>query len=134
MRRHLVMTESRFPREIVAAFKGIESQGNPWGLAQEKRADWAEGFAIPIMAEVEDPAQIDALYWVGCLGSYDRRNQKVSRAFATLMKRAGVKFAILGKEETCTGDPARRPATSICMELLRGTISRPSVGTSHGEL
>ena len=125
MRRHLVMTESRFPHEMVAAFKGIETQGNPWGLAQEKRADWAEGLAIPLMAEVEDPAQIDALYWVGCLGSYDRRNQKVSRAFATLMRRAGVNFAILGKEETCTGDPARR----LGNEYLYATVARHNIET-----
>lgn len=108
MRRHLVLIESRFPAEAVAAFSGIEVQGNPWGLAQDKRAEWAQGLGIPAMAEVENPAEIDVLYWVGCAGSYDERNQKVSRALAGLMKAAGVRFAILGKEESCTGDPARR--------------------------
>ena len=108
MRRHLVLMESRFPSEATAAFRGIEVQGNPWGLAQEKRAEWAAGLDVTQMTEVKDPAALEVLYWVGCAGSYDERNQRVSRAFARLMKQAGVRFAILGTEESCTGDPARR--------------------------
>jgi Fe-S oxidoreductase len=108
MRRSKVLMEGSFPHEAGGAFKGIEVQGNPWGLSQEQRAEWAAGLDIPVMAQVEAPEEIEALYWVGCAGSYDARNQKVSRAFSGLVKKAGVKFAILGPEESCTGDPARR--------------------------
>lgn len=125
MRRHLVMMESRFPQQATNAFRGIEVQGNPWGLGQEKRASWAEGLGIPVMAEVEKPDELEVLYWVGCAGSYDERNQRVSRAFAALMKQAGVRFAILGAEETCTGDPARR----LGNEYLYATMAAQNVET-----
>ncbi len=125
MRRHLVLMESRFPQEATAAFKGIEVQGNPWGIAQEKRDEWAQGLDIPQMAELEDPADIDVMYWVGCAGAYDERNQRVSRAFAGLMKQAGVRFAILGKEEMCTGDPARR----LGNEYLYATMAAQNLET-----
>ena len=123
MRRHLVMMESRFPPEAVAAFKGIETQGNPWGLARDKRADWVRGLEIPLMADVQKPDHLDLLYWVGCAGSYDDRNQKVSRALAGLIKQAGLKFAILGTEEACTGDPARR----LGNEYLYATIAQRNI-------
>ena len=125
MRRYDVLMESRFPAEATSAFKGIENQGNPWGLAQEKRADWANGLDIPEMAALEDASDIDVLYWVGCAGSYDERNQKVSRAFSALMKQAGVRFAILGREEACTGDPARR----LGNEYLYATVAAQNVET-----
>jgi Fe-S oxidoreductase len=125
MRRYQVLMESKFPQEAAGAFKGIENQGNPWGLAQEKRAEWANGLDIPQMAELEDPSEIDVLYWVGCAGSYDLRNQKVSRSFAGLMKQAGVRFAILGTEEACTGDPARR----LGNEYLYATVAGQNVET-----
>ncbi len=125
MRRYQVLMESKFPQEATGAFKGIENQGNPWGLAQEKRAEWANGLDIPQMAELEDPADIDVLYWVGCAGSYDERNQRVSRSFASLMKQAGVRFAILGVEEMCTGDPARR----LGNEYLYATVAAQNVET-----
>jgi Fe-S oxidoreductase len=125
IRRYQVLMESKFPQQVTGAFKGIENQGNPWGLAQEKRAEWAEGMGIAEMAEVEDPSELDVLYWVGCAGSYDERNQKVSKAFASLMKQAGVKFGILGKEEMCTGDPARR----LGNEYLYATIAQGNVET-----
>lgn len=108
MRRHLVLMESRFPQEAIAAFKGIENQGNPWGLAADERADWAHGLDIARLSTMPDTSELEVLYWVGCAGSYDQRNQRVSRAFGGLMKAAGVRFAILGDEESCTGDPARR--------------------------
>jgi Fe-S oxidoreductase len=125
MRRYEVLMESKFPQEATSAFKGIENQGNPWGLAAEKRAEWAVGLDIPEMAEVEDPGDLDVLYWVGCAGSFDERNQKVSRAFSALMQQAGVKFGILGKEETCTGDPARR----LGNEYLYATVAAQNVET-----
>ncbi|MGH8010950.1 MAG: heterodisulfide reductase-related iron-sulfur binding cluster [Candidatus Binataceae bacterium] len=108
MRRHLVLMESRFPQEATAAFRGIEVQGNPWGLAQEKRADWATTIDVPLITEIDEPNELEVLFWVGCAGSYDERNQKVSRALVGLMKEAAVKFAVLGTQESCTGDPARR--------------------------
>ena len=123
MRRRLVMMESRFPQEAVAAFKGIENQGNPWGLAAEKRGDWAEGLGILEMSALDDSSQIEVLYWVGCAGSYDERNQKVSRALTGLMKQAGVKFAILGREERCNGDPARR----LGNEYLYATVAQQNI-------
>jgi Fe-S oxidoreductase len=125
MRRYLVLMEGKFPQEATSAFKGIEVQGNPWGLDAAKRADWAKGLDIPVMAEVEDPGTIDVLFWVGCAGSYDDRNQKVSRALAALMKQAGVRFAILGSEEMCTGDPARR----LGNEYLYATVAAQNVET-----
>jgi Fe-S oxidoreductase len=125
MRRHLVLMESKFPQEATSAFRGIEVQGNPWGLDQAKRADWAKGLDIPIMADLEKLEEIDVLYWVGCAGSYDERNQKVSRAFAAVLKQAGVRFAILGPEETCTGDPARR----LGNEYLYATVAAQNVET-----
>ena len=125
MRRYQVLMESKFPQQATGAFKGIENQGNPWGVGQEQRADWAAGLDIPEMAEVEDPSDLDVLYWVGCAGSYDERNQRVSKAFSSLMKQAGVKFAILGKEETCTGDPARR----LGNEYLYATVAAHNIET-----
>ena len=125
MRRHQTLMESKFPQQAASAFKGIENQGNPWGIAQEKRAEWAEGLDIPLMAEVEKPEELDVLYWVGCAGSYDARNQRVSRSFSGLMKQAGVRFGILGTEELCTGDPARR----LGNEYLYATVAGQNVET-----
>ncbi|MBF6568023.1 MAG: hypothetical protein IVW54_04000 [Candidatus Binataceae bacterium] len=125
MRRHQVLMESKFPSQAQSAFRGVEVQGNPWGMAQEKRADWAADSGIPIMAEIDDPAQVDVLYWVGCAGSYDERNQKVSRAFSGLMKQAGVRFGILGVEEMCTGDPVRR----LGNEYLYATVAGQNIET-----
>ena len=125
MRRYDTLMESRFPSQATNAFKGIENQGNPWGIAQEKRAEWAAGLAIPVMAEAAQPAEFDVLYWVGCAGSYDERNQRVSRSFAGLMKQAGVRFATLGVEGTCTGDPARR----LGNEYLYATVAGQNVET-----
>jgi Fe-S oxidoreductase len=125
MRRHQTLMESKFPPQATNAFKGIENQGNPWGIAQEKRAEWADGLDIPLMAEVEKPQDLDVLYWVGCAGSYDERNQRVSRSFSGLMKQAGVRFGILGTEEMCTGDPARR----LGNEYLYATVAGQNVET-----
>ncbi len=125
MRRYDVLMEARFPRGAAAAFKGIEVQGNPWGLAREKRAEWAKELGVPEMAALQAPSDLDVLYWVGCAGSYDERNQKVARAFAALMKQAGVRFAILGREETCTGDPARR----LGNEYLYATVAQHNIKT-----
>jgi Fe-S oxidoreductase len=105
MRRSLVMEESDFPPEVTSLFNNIERNGNPWEISSDKRAEWAAGLDIPLMAENPDA---DILYWVGCMGSFDRRNQQVATSVVKILKAANVNFAILGPEESCTGDPARR--------------------------
>ncbi len=105
MRRHLVQEEARFPQELTRTFKGMESQSNPWGIGAEKRFDWAEGLGVPTLAEAPDA---EYLYYVGCAGAFDDRNKKTTQAFARILKKAGVRFACLGKEELCNGETARR--------------------------
>ncbi len=122
MRRGLVLNESRFPPELRATFDNLERNFTPWGFSHATRADWADGLDIPRMADVKDA---EILFWVGCAGSYDARYRKVTQAFAKLMKHAGVKFAILGLEEKCTGDAARRMGN----EYLAQTLMTENVGT-----
>jgi Fe-S oxidoreductase len=105
MRRYLVMEESNFPREVTSVFDNIERNGNPWEINNDTRADWAADLGVPLMSENPDA---DVLYWVGCMGSFDQRNKKVATSVAKVLKAAKVNFAILGPEESCTGDPARR--------------------------
>jgi Fe-S oxidoreductase len=105
MRRALVLNESRFPKELATTFANLERNYTPWGFGHSSRADWAEGLDIPRMSDTPDA---EVLFWVGCAGAYDARYRKVTQAFSKLMKIAGVKFAILGTEEKCTGDPPRR--------------------------
>lgn len=115
MRRALVLNESRFPKELGATFSNLERNFTPWGFGHSSRADWAEGLDIPRMADTPDA---EVLFWVGCAGSYDARYKKVSQAFARLMKIAGVKFAILGTEEKCNGDAARRMGNEYLAQSL----------------
>src|SRR5581483_3929985 len=105
MRRHTVLVRSDFPSDLAKSFRGTETQSNPWGIAADTRAAWAEGLDVPQMAELGEDERVEVLYWVGCAGSFDDRNQKTSRALVKIMKAAGVKFAILGMEEQCTGEP-----------------------------
>ncbi len=105
LRRYLVMTGGDFPPEAQTALRNIERAGNPWGQPAETRGDWAKEQAVPTLAETPDA---EYLYFVGCAASFDRRNQKVARSLAKILRAAGVSFAILGTEETCNGDPARR--------------------------
>ncbi len=105
MRRNLVMVRGEFPPELQRTFTALETNGNPWNISKQDRAEWASGLDVPLMADTPDA---EVLYWVGCAASYDDRAKKIARAMVKLMNRAGVKFAILGTEETCTGDPARR--------------------------
>jgi len=104
MRRHLV-GEGQVLGSAQASLRAMAAHGNPWGLPRAERADWAEGLDVPTVDEQPNP---EILLWIGCAGSYDRRNQKVSRAMVKILKAAGVDFAILGKRESCTGDSARR--------------------------
>ncbi|HUN64518.1 MAG TPA: heterodisulfide reductase-related iron-sulfur binding cluster [Bacteroidota bacterium] len=115
MRRFLVLNESRFPKELQATFQNLERNFTPWAFSHASRADWAAGLAIPTMAEKPD-AKI--LFWVGCAGAYDARYRRVTGAFAKLMKMAGIDFAILGAEEKCTGDPARRAGNEYLAQML----------------
>jgi len=117
MRRFLVLTESRFPEELTATFKNLETNFTPWAFSHETRADWAKDLDVKTMAETGGEG-IELLYWVGCAGSYDQRYQKVSRAMVGLLNAAGIRFAILGREEKCNGDPARRAGNEYLAQML----------------
>ncbi|MFH1808396.1 MAG: 4Fe-4S dicluster domain-containing protein [Pseudomonadota bacterium] len=108
VRRHLVMMEADFPQELTACFKGMEVQGNPWSIGGDKREEWCEGLDVKKMRELGDDETVDYLFWVGCAGATDDRAKKIQVAFVKIMQAAGVSFAILGTEEKCNGDPARR--------------------------
>ena len=115
MRRDLVLMESSFPPEVQPVFRNLENNFTPWAFAASNRADWAEGMNIPRMA---DGGEVEVLFWVGCAGSYDTRYRKVTQAFSRLMQHAGIKFAILGTEEKCSGDPARRIGNEYLAQIL----------------
>jgi Fe-S oxidoreductase/nitrate reductase gamma subunit len=115
MRRYLVLNESRFPKELQATFQNLERNYTPWGFSHSTRADWAEGLDIPRIADKKDA---EILFWVGCAGAYDARYRKVSQAFSKIMKAAGINFAILGTEEKCNGDPARRAGNEYLAQML----------------
>ncbi len=122
-RRNLVLEELRFPVELTGAFRGMEQAGNPWGLPRATRTDWTKGlpFEVPTVASLAAAnrlAEIEVLYWVGCAAAFDERNRRVARAFATCLDAAGVRFAILGQEESCTGDPARRMGNEYVYQML----------------
>lgn len=129
MRRNLVLGESRFPEEVMPAFESLEQKGSPWAFDPADRAKWAEGLDIPTVAEMaargEKP---DVLYWVGCMGSFDDRAKKTTVAFARILKAAGVRFAILGQEEKCHGDPARRMGNEYLYQML----AKDAVGVLNG--
>ncbi|HET7152922.1 MAG TPA: (Fe-S)-binding protein, partial [Candidatus Kapabacteria bacterium] len=116
MRRSLVMMESRFPEELQTTFRNLENNFTPWAFPSGERAQWAEGKNIKTMAE--DPNDYDVLFWVGCAGSFDARYKKVTEAFSELLNAAGIRFRILGNEEKCTGDPARRAGNEYLAQML----------------
>src|SRR6185295_10380143 len=123
LRRNLVLEDSRFPGELTGAFRAMETQGNPWGQPSSARLDWTRDlpFEVPTVASLASDGGLDdleALYWVGCAAAFDTRNQKVARAVATCLHAAGVKFAVLGQEESCTGDPARRMGNDYVYQML----------------
>ncbi|MBK6841229.1 MAG: (Fe-S)-binding protein [Gemmatimonadetes bacterium] len=119
MRRNLVLTESRFPEEIQPAFESLERNGSPWAFQPSEREKWAEGMDVPTMAEMwERGERPDILFWVGCMGSFDDRAKKTTVAFARILQAAGIKFAILGQEESCNGDPARRMGNEYLYQML----------------
>lgn len=120
MRRYQVMIESSFPSEAGAMLRNLESKGNPWGAPPNTREDWTKGldFEVPRVGEAGSAADFDYLFWVGCAGAFEDKAKKTTRAVATLLHEAGVKFAILGNNETCTGDPARRIGNEFVYQML----------------
>jgi Fe-S oxidoreductase len=129
LRRDLVLMESRFPDELAPAMQSLERNGSPWAFSPSERGAWAEGMDIPTVAElVAREEKADILFWVGCMGSFDDRSKKTTVAFARILQAANVKFAILGQEETCHGDPARRMGN----EYLYQTLAKGVIETLNG--
>jgi Fe-S oxidoreductase/nitrate reductase gamma subunit len=118
MRRYLSLMESNFPTELGGAYRAMENQGNPWAMNQGERADWAKGMDGVTVVDAASPFEHEYLYWVGCAGSFDDKNKKVTQAMARLMARAGIDVAILGPSENCTGDPARRSGNEYLFQML----------------
>jgi Fe-S oxidoreductase len=125
MRRYEVLMESRFPSEAGIMLRNVENQGDPWGLGSSKRTEWTEGleFEVPVVSGTI-PEDVEYLYWVGCAGALDERARKTTQATARLLHRSGVRFAILGPRESCTGDPARRLGNEyLYQELAKANIA-----------
>ena len=121
LRRHLVLERGEFPAELTSVFNNLERLGSPYQFRPAQRADWTKKLAQPVpeMADVAASGEeVEYLFWVGCLGSFDGRNQRTTIALARILQAAGVRFAVLGREETCTGDPARRAGNEYLAQLL----------------
>ncbi|MET0187635.1 MAG: (Fe-S)-binding protein [Pseudonocardia sediminis] len=119
MRRHQVLIESEFPSELGVLFKNLENKGNPWGQNAKDRLEWTKAldFEVPVFdGELSDDTEY--LFWIGCAGAFEDGQKKTVRATAELLHRAGVKFTVLGPEETCTGDPARRSGNEFVFQML----------------
>ncbi len=118
MRRYLSLMESDFPSELGQAYRSMENSGNPWGMSQSSRGAWASEFEGITVLDGGDPLESEYLYWVGCAGSFDDKNRKVTHAMAKLLQRANISFSILGPAENCTGDPARRSGNEYIFQML----------------
>jgi Fe-S oxidoreductase len=143
IRRNAVLEESKFPKELNTAFRNMENAGNPWGQPRSSRLDWAKDLDIPVLGQTDGTRAVGSatdgrrwrtihesaptgdalaggtiLFWVGCAGAFDDRNRKVVRAMAQLLKQADVPFAVLGMQETCSGDPARRAGNEYLFQML----------------
>jgi len=114
-RKYQVLMEAAFPSEMQETFTNLENQSNPWGFANDTRADWCKDLDVPLMS---DQPEADILYFVGCAGSFDDRGKKISRALVRVLKKAGVNFAILGQEEQCNGDVARRAGNEYLAQMM----------------
>ncbi len=125
MRRHQVMLQGEFPAELNQTFKNLERQGNPWGMGAHTRTQWTEGLNVPLLADKPDA---EYLFWPGCAGAFDQRGQKIVRSIVQLLEQAGVSYAILGPEERCTGDAARRAGN----ELLFQQLAMENIATLQG--
>ncbi|WP_187365855.1 (Fe-S)-binding protein [Trebonia kvetii] len=138
MRRHQVLIESAFPAEATTMLNNLERRGNPWGMAEDKRAEWITelDFEVPVL-DGTIPADTEYLYWVGCAGALDDRAKKATKAIAELLHVAGVKFAVLGPAEACTGDPARRLGNEFVYGMLAAqnieTLNDAGVGAGTGK-
>jgi len=115
VRQSEVLMQSRFPQELNTFFRNMETNSNPWGIGFSKRADWAAGLDVPLLAE---RGSADVLLWVGCAGSYDEEGMQIAKAMVTILKKAGSDFAILGAEEKCCGDSARRLGQEYLFQAL----------------
>jgi len=120
MRRYQVLMESKFPEELTTAFKGLETNSNPWGMGHDARADWVKELNVPLLSDIPGK-EIDFLFFVGCIRSYDDRNKKVTEALTRILNHLNVNFAILGMEEGCCGDPARRVGNEYLYQILAQT-------------
>jgi Fe-S oxidoreductase len=118
MRRNLVLEQSKFPQELVTLFNNLERNSNPYSFPASTRAEWAAAAGVQELSHVQDPSSLELIYWVGCMSSFDARNQRVATALARIFSAAGVMFAILGKEEACSGDPARRAGNEYLYQIL----------------
>ncbi len=125
MRQGQFLMAEAYPKELNTALKGLERNGNPWGIGYDKRADWAAGLDVKTMAE---DADVEYLLWVGCAGSFDDRTKKVSTSLVKILQKAGISFAILGTEEKCTGDFARR----VGNEMLYQMMAEENIETLNG--
>lgn len=135
MRRYQVMIESAFPSEAGTMLKNLEKKGNPWGLQKKQRLEWTKDvdFEVPVVGQdVEDLTEVDYLYWVGCAGALEDRAKKTTKAFAELLHIAGVKFAIMGGDEKCTGDSARRLGNEPLFQQL-GQENVAMLNMAYGE-
>jgi len=120
MRRYLVLTEGKMPKELKTAFVNLERKGNPWGLPRGERAQWMEDediadVRIPLLSEEPNP---EYLFWIGCAGAYDEKQKGVTKSLARILTKAEVSFAVLAGDETCTGDPARRGGNEYLFQML----------------
>jgi Fe-S oxidoreductase len=119
MRRFQVLVESEFPSQLNGTFRNLETAGNPWGSNKNDREGWISEMDFPIrVVEGTLPEDVEYLFWVGCAGAYEERAKKTTKAVAELLYMAGVNFAVLGKKETCTGDPARRAGNEFLYQIL----------------
>ena len=115
MRQNLILEQEKVPGELARTFKNMERQSNPWGIAADKRMEWAEGLDVPTIEDHPDP---EYLLWVGCAGAFDARIVKQTRAMVKVLREAKVDFAVLGHQEGCTGDPARRAGNEMLFQML----------------
>jgi Fe-S oxidoreductase len=122
LRQHQVMIAGEFPHELKKVFEAYEAQGNPWGLQSSQRADWAAGLEVPVVSTQEDLAGLDYLFYVGSAMSFDPRGQKIARAFVAILKRAGVRFGVLGPREGSTGECVRRVGNEMLFQQLATTL------------
>jgi Fe-S oxidoreductase len=138
MRRHQVLVESAFPQEATTMLNNLERKGNPWGMPEVKRGEWITemDFEIPVV-DGTIPDDVEYLYWVGCAGALEDRAKKATKATAELLHAAGVKFAVLGPGEACTGDPARRLGNEFVFQMLAAqnveTLNEAGVSKENGK-